>query len=528
MRKSGFALWAVVLCACGSEVNSFDGPSQAVVDGGTGGQDGATDDSSGGTSGTSGTGGTAGVGGDAGPDAPSDAGTGTVGAPCSNQGALACNGHAQKTILVCDGQHWVVRGECPGDELCDTRPAPIQGTCQHPVAVCIGHSPGDIVCDGASLHVCGPDLTTSTTQVCESPAHCQNATSGVCAACLPGEHRCEGANLMRCAANHLGFELQEQCASPQECNAPTASCTLCETAQALYETFPVDMYVMADRSGSMANFETPTRWENQSNALNAFFVDPASSGVGVALRFFPLDDNCGPQEVQCGGAAYATPLVAWADLPANVNALQSAIATTTPDGCFTPTQEALNGLLAGARNQKSLFPNHEVVGVIISDGEPCCGDCPVEDALGIGQIAASYANGTPPIRSFAISISPGATDVMTAIGTQGGGQVFPTSGAAFEIENALQEVRRQASPCSFPVPNPSTGPFDPNTVTATLLPNGAQPISVPRVPGAAQCTGLGWFFDGTQPTRLILCPDACAQLRNEDGTSLQVTAQHCP
>jgi len=63
-----------------------------------------------------------------------------------------------------------------------------------------------------------------------------------------------------------------------------------QTAQQL----PVDLLVMLDASGSMmektgANGTGPTKWASVKTALNGFFADPKSAGLGVGLQIFPIE-----------------------------------------------------------------------------------------------------------------------------------------------------------------------------------------------------------------------------------------------
>jgi hypothetical protein len=73
---------------------------------------------------------------------------------------------------------------------------------------------------------------------------------------------------------------------------------------------PIDMYIMLDKSGSMseltgAQMNGPSKWDAISKALNSFFVDPNSAGLGVGLQFFPITaagvpDTC-TSSAQCNG-----------------------------------------------------------------------------------------------------------------------------------------------------------------------------------------------------------------------------------
>ena len=70
---------------------------------------------------------------------------------------------------------------------------------------------------------------------------------------------------------------------------------------------PVNMLVMFDRSGSM---NQSGKWTAASGALVAFFKDPGTAGLRVALRFFPHDQPAsGCTNQQCSVSACAQPLV---------------------------------------------------------------------------------------------------------------------------------------------------------------------------------------------------------------------------
>ena len=62
---------------------------------------------------------------------------------------------------------------------------------------------------------------------------------------------------------------------------------------------PVDILVMLDASGSMmektgAGGNGPTKWAAVKTALNGFFADPKSAGLGVGLQIFPIEHPGAP------------------------------------------------------------------------------------------------------------------------------------------------------------------------------------------------------------------------------------------
>jgi hypothetical protein len=278
---------------------------------------------------------------------------------------------------------------------------------------------------------------------------------------------------------------------------------------------PLDMYFMIDRSGSMAG----TAWNNQAAALSTFWNDPKSAGITAALRFFPYMDACQAVEPTCSGNAYVTPLVPWGLLPGHAAALNAGVASTGTTGC-TPTQEALNGVLKGSKTRQLQQMGHVVVAVIVSDGAPCCGDCPIESASGLGQIAATYFNSTPSIRTFALYVATSATAVMTSIAQGGGTNQAHDATNTQNFINALQAIQGSAIPCDFDMPIPDVGIVNPANVTLEY-----QGVPIPKVANQAACgVNSGWYFDNdTNPTKIFLCQTTCTVLKNDPSAKVNVS-----
>ena len=75
------------------------------------------------------------------------------------------------------------------------------------------------------------------------------------------------------------------------------------------ELVPLDLYLLLDASGSMvektgASGQGVSKWDAVTNALQAFFQDPKSAGLGVGLQYFPVRDPAAPASCtssnQCG------------------------------------------------------------------------------------------------------------------------------------------------------------------------------------------------------------------------------------
>ncbi len=308
--------------------------------------------------------------------------------------------------------------------------------------------------------------------------------------------------------------------------------TACAAAHVEATGLPLDLYLMVDRSGSMDNSTNPTKWESQEAALTSFVNDPKSTGLFIAMNFFPMNDDY-TMSPSCNGTLYAMPKVQWGELPGAAPAIVSAIANQEPNGYFTPTADALNGVLKGARDRQLQQPLHVVAAVIVSDGEPCCYDpdwgtekgCTIEDANGIGAIAAQFAAGTPPVKTFAIYVDKLATDVMTAIASKGGtGAPFDATGGAQDFIAALEKIKGQALGCEYKLPEADGGKVNPALVDVEYTPGTGSPTKYPKVANQNACgSDVGWYYDDpANPQKLILCPVACEVVKKDDKGKLDI------
>ena len=167
-----------VIVGAGGVLGSGGGPLSA---GGT--------TSSGGTIASSGAGGAA--------DASA---MGTLNQPCTEEGALACQGHASKQQLICSLGKWTANGTCSGKDVCDTTRGVNAGSCQPAASECSGKDSSTTFCRGASVLACGADQVATITQTCggETPL-CFN---GACVECIPGSKRCSGNGVQTCSATN--------------------------------------------------------------------------------------------------------------------------------------------------------------------------------------------------------------------------------------------------------------------------------------------------------------------------------------
>lgn|GEM_PF-6839754 len=107
-----------------------------------------------------------------------------LGDPCSDNGALSCNGAAQKLSLLCKGGVWIESTICESNESCDQT----TGVCTPILADCEDKIGGQLYCGADdAVFQCGPDLV-STVQVEMCVGKCvPSAASATCAPITCGD-----------------------------------------------------------------------------------------------------------------------------------------------------------------------------------------------------------------------------------------------------------------------------------------------------------------------------------------------------
>ena len=103
--------------------------------------------------------------------------------------------------------------------------------------------------------------------------------------------------------------------------------------------------MVVDDSGSMVPW-----WPATLDAINMFFNDPGSDGIGVGVQFFGSD---------CNVATYATPRVGIAPLPGSIPALQAAFPLIPIQG--TATVPAMEGAIQHARQWSKGHPHSKTL-----------------------------------------------------------------------------------------------------------------------------------------------------------------------
>jgi hypothetical protein len=303
----------------------------------------------------------------------------------------------------------------------------------------------------------------------------------------------------------------------------------CASRDVAKEALPVDMYVMFDQSQSMTalvpNANPPVNWwQMAQQAVVQFVQDPAATGIGVGIQFFPYHGSvAGPDPnvpgSSCFAQNYATPEVPVALLPGNSGPLVQAIQSHAPT-TFTPTAAALQGAVQYMQQWGPAHPGRQPVVVLVTDGYPT--ECDPQDPSLIAQIAQAAYDGTPRVMTFVVGFeSNGALDNLQVIAKAGGsGEAFLISGGDIgkQFVQAMLGISTTPLDCGFDIPATTTtgDPIDLAQVWVEYVAAATGvPLTITQLANLGQCSSApeGWYFDAPPPTskKIMICPKTCSK-----------------
>jgi Mg-chelatase subunit ChlD len=331
---------------------------------------------------------------------------------------------------------------------------------------------------------------------------------------------------------------------PGENGASSGATATCHAQVREGQRVPIDMYLLVDSSGSMAErVGAGTKWEVVSTALTAFLNDPRNEGTGVGLGYFPAAQAacmqgdpgcfCIPFTPICfslvGGSCtvsdYSTAAVPLA-LPAQLTTAIGNLAAHQLGG-GTPTRPALEGALQSVNAWATQHPDRKAVLVLATDGEPS--GCDPNTPQDVADVAASALAGPHAIRTFVIGVGSSLVSlnlVAKAGGTDHAFLVDTGGDVAKDFADALDQIRGAASSCDFTIPRAGSGAekIDPTKVNVSYGANGGGAMT--RVPQTFMGDGKncdsngGWYYDDpAAPTVIKLCDATCRSL---SGSAIQV------
>lgn len=314
-------------------------------------------------------------------------------------------------------------------------------------------------------------------------------------------------------------------AQPETIIDRDAACGI-ETAQA--NVTPLNLYVMFDKSSSMGPEITSTKWAGARKGMAAFVNDPVSTGLRVALNFFPRPVDGTPV---CDSAAYKAPRVPYDLLPPNASKITAAIDAEKPDGFNTPIYPALGGALRASIDELTARPGEAAAVVLVTDGEPqgpasTCGSVNPEDAAVIANLAATALKSNS-VRTFVVGL-PGvnvtvANQIAAAGGT--GSAVLATDPTKVEegFRDALAVVRGKALPCELNLPTKVLKGEISYALVNVLYSKGGTGAPATLLQDPACASGDGWRYDNpSMPTKIVLCPKTCAEVQSDPKAKVEI------
>jgi hypothetical protein len=327
----------------------------------------------------------------------------------------------------------------------------------------------------------------------------------------------------------------------------------CAAAPVAAEPVALDLYLMLDRSASMtAPLEvvpdckvgdvTQARWCYAINALAGFFGAPTSNGMGVALQYFPNgncgwisdnEQNCCAYGNCCTGAMDAVPAVALGRLPGALPELIASLNSQSPLGTTTPIEAALRGLISYTDSARSV--DRSMVGILVTDGGP--NGCEL-DTEALAKLISDHRMNTGT-KTFIIGTDGANFQTLEQLAVAGGATPhaiycstgLPScsffnvgAGAPEAFIDALQQIRRSVVGCRFTLPTTDAGILDPSTLVVDVVsPANADRETLVRRASLTDC-GDGWYADSEHPGEFSLCPQSCASVQSQVGTSVELLA----
>jgi hypothetical protein len=243
----------------------------------------------------------------------------------------------------------------------------------------------------------------------------------------------------------------------------------------------------------------------------------------------------------CEASAYA-PELGPLELPAGAPSIIDAFAHKLAEGA-TPTRPALEGAVNASAQARATRPDKKGIVLLATDGLPTACDPAIpgpnaKSAAGIPKVVEVAESGLAQgVQTFVIGVfAPDeeqlAQQNLDAIAVAGG------SGAAYVITTdetvserfvaTLNEIRAKASDCSFALPKPGSSPLDATRIAVRITgSNGTLWLEPKKSLSECHPTLGGFVFDrdpnGPEPpSRLELCPAACALLKADPALSLEV------
>jgi hypothetical protein len=128
------------------------------------------------------------------------------------------------------------------------------------------------------------------------------------------------------------------------------------------------------------------------------------------------------------------------------------------------------------------------------------------------------------IKTFVIGL-PGVNQTFANQVAAAGGTtkaiIVGITNVEVEFQNALAQVKGEALPCDYDLPDEVTmGTVDYQHVNVELTPTGGSTDILPQDP---TCADMGWKYDdAANPKKIVFCPNSCKAVKADAGGKVQI------
>jgi hypothetical protein len=284
------------------------------------------------------------------------------------------------------------------------------------------------------------------------------------------------------------------------------------------ESVDVDMYIMMDRSVSLADPVGSTgkiRWDLVREAVQAFVTDPAAANIGVGIQFFGQSGGR-DDALDCDVSRYSTPAVAIGPASRVGSDLVAAVDAMEPGG-LTPTMPALQGAIAYGKEWAMGHPGRATVVVLVTDGFPTQCQNPVSVSE-IADVARQAYEQEPRVRTYTVGLAAGYNlDTIARAGGTSHAFLVDEGDVTRSFVSTLLNISMNSLACEYeiPVPDDTALTVNPEKVQVVYTPAVGDAEEVPRARSFADCASSsagGWYYDDpSAPKKIIACPCTCSR-----------------
>lgn len=294
---------------------------------------------------------------------------------------------------------------------------------------------------------------------------------------------------------------------------------VCNGVSVEAEAVPVDLFVIMDRSQSMAEpvkGGTMTRWEALRDAVKSFTEAPGAAQIRAGIGFFSLSGS-GDDGHDCEPGAYAAPSVPIGLVSEIGPDLVAAIDDVAPGG-FTPTVPAVQGAISYARSWAQDNPGRATLVVLVTDGFPT--QCE-KDPGRISEATRDGYESPEHIRTFVIGVGDVAKFNLDNYARAGGtvsAYLTDAGDVTSSFVGALNNITNSALSCEYLLPPPPDGMrLDTAKVQVVYTPSSGEAEEVPSITSLGACAknpNGGWYYDDAEhPSKITVCPCTCARFQ---------------